>query len=492
MFYHIITLGCQMNKSDSERVRTVLNKMGFRWTDHEDEAQLIGILSCSVRQKAIDKVYSRISHWNRMKNKKNLITFVSGCMLPADKIKFLKLFDLVFTMDELPVLPDLIRQYGIVTPYSLGHQNDLAPIVDDAENQKTAEFPNLLKLLQTEDSVKIDLTQIIQEDETSMDERSIMDGFWHIKPSYSSPFEAFVPIQNGCDKFCTFCAVPYTRGREVSRPHEEILQEISSLIDQGCKSITLLGQNVNSYGLDKKNDGISFPELLKMIGELGNISGKKFWVYFTSPHPRDMSNEVIDVIAEYECLAKQIHLPLQSGDDKVLARMNRKHSLQKYREIVEYIRYKIPQATLFTDIIVGFTGETEQQFEQSRLCFPEFQYNMAYIAIYSPRPGAVSSRWKDDIPHQIKKERLHILTKDLEKSSHTHTKKMIGQTYQVLVTGLDRKKLYLSGYTEGKINVRFQPIDTSLIGKFVNLKIVSATKFSVQGELVEVADLKIK
>ena len=172
--------------------------------------------------------------------------------------------------------------------------------------------------------------------------------------------------------------------------------------------------------------------------------------------------------------------------------MNRKHSLQKYREIVEYIRYKIPRATLFTDIIVGFTGETEQQFEQSRLTFPEFQYNMAYIAIYSPRPGAVSSRWKDDIPHQVKKERLHILTKDLEKSSHSYTKKMIGQIHRVLVTGLDRKKLYLSGYTEGKINVRFQPIDTSLIGKFVDLKIVSATEFSVQGELVEVADLKMK
>ena len=488
MLYHIITLGCQMNKSDSERVRTVLNKMGFRWTSDEKEAHLLGILACSVRQKAINKVYSRISLWNKWKNNKNLITFVSGCFLPNDKVKFLKLFDLVFTMDELSDIPEMIRQYGIVTPYSLSSENETYMPEQEENKIDSAEFPSLLELLQTSDTIKIDTDTLHSVVPENSDNRSIMDGFWHIKPSYSSKFDAFVPIQNGCDKFCTFCAVPYTRGREVSRPSSEILGEIQQLIDQDYKSITLLGQNVNSYGLDKKGNEISFPELLRMIGELGNRSGKEFWVYFTSPHPRDMTNEVIDMIVQYDCLAKQIHLPLQSGDDKVLVKMNRKHTVERYRKIVEYIRTKLPEATLFTDIIVGFTGETDEQFNKSREALKEFQYNMAYIAIYSPRPGAVSSRWQDDIPHEVKKERLHVLTGDLEKSSHSHTLKMIGKTVRVLVTGQDRKKQYLTGHTEGRINIRFTPVDLSLIGKFVDLKIISATEFSVEGEMVEVTE----
>ena len=489
MLYHIITLGCQMNKSDSERVRTVLDKMGFRWTSSEKEAQLLGILACSVRQKAINKVYSRISLWNKWKNKKNLLTFVSGCFLPNDKLKFLKLFDLVFTMDELSDIPEIIRQYGIVTPYSLTSENETS-LPDQEENKiDSSEFPSLFELLQTSDTIKIDADSLHSVIPENSDNRSIMDGFWHIKPHYSSKFDAFVPIQNGCDKFCTFCAVPYTRGREVSRPSSEILGEIKQLIDQDYKSITLLGQNVNSYGLDKKGSEISFPELLRMIGELGNNSGKEFWVYFTSPHPRDMTNEVIDMIVQYDCLAKQIHLPLQSGDNKVLVKMNRKHTVERYRRIVEYIRTKLPDATLFTDIIVGFTGETEEQFNKSREALKEFQYNMAYIAIYSPRPGAVSSRWQDDIPHEVKKERLHVLTGDLEKSSHSHTLKMIGKTFRVLVTGQDRKKQYLTGHTEGRINIRFTPVDLSLIGKFVDLKIISATEFSVEGEMVEVTEI---
>lgn len=476
-----------MNKSDSERVRTVLEKMGFTWTDKEEEADLLGIIACSVRQKAIDKVYSRISIWNRRKNKKNLLTFVSGCILPADKIKFLKLFDLVFTMDELPDVPDMIRQNGIVTPYSLetGHQDKALPGYGKPEGIK--DFPGLLPEPQQADYPKKHSFSVIQEeDPRKKDNRDIMDGFWHISPHYSSSFEAFIPIQNGCDKFCTFCAVPYTRGREVSRPSEEILLELESLVNRGYKSITLLGQNVNSYGLDRKGSEISFPNLLDKIGQFGEKSEKEFWVYFTSPHPRDMTTDVIDTIARYACLAKQIHLPLQSGDDKVLKRMNRKHDLEKYRDIVRYIRKKIPEATLFTDIIVGFNGETKEQFMNSRKALQEFMYNMAYIAIYSPRPGAVSSKWQDTVPHAIKKERLHVLTSDLEKTSRHHTNEMVGKTYRILVTGRGRKNKYMTGLTEGRINVRFLSNDFSLTGKFTNLKITAATDFSVEGELLNI------
>ena len=311
-----------------------------------------------------------------------------------------------------------------------------------------------------------------------------MERFWEIQPDYNSSFDAFIPIQNGCNKFCTYCAVPYTRGREVSRHSEDIMKELKSLVENGYKSITLLGQNVNSYGLDKKGEEINFAELLRRIGKYGDSSGKDFWVYFTSPHPRDMSDEVIEVISQYRCLAKQIHLPIQSGDNAMLKRMNRNHSIDDYRHIINCIRTLIPEATIFTDIIVGFTGETEEEFENSRRAMEEFKYNMAYIAQYSVRPGAVASSWADDVPKEIKRKRYHILTDELMKHSLEYNKGMIGKTVRVLVSGEDRKKGYLTGHTEGKIVIRFYSEDKSLCGSIVNVKVTSATALSIEGELI--------
>ncbi|HCE59194.1 MAG TPA: tRNA (N6-isopentenyl adenosine(37)-C2)-methylthiotransferase MiaB [Prolixibacteraceae bacterium] len=440
MKYHLITLGCQMNLSDGERVISVLNDAGYTWTDNEEEAGLIGILACSVRQKAIDKVYSRIHKWNKWKNHKNLVTFISGCILPDDHTKFLKLFDITFQMKDLPKLPEMIGQYGVTTSVHL--KTGIDPYNENIEE------------------------------------------FWHVQPSYQSNFEAFIPIQNGCDKFCTFCAVPYTRGREVSRPSKEIVAEVALLAAQGYKSITLLGQNVNSYGLDKKGEELTFAQLLAEIGELGEKSEKKFWVYFTSPHPRDMNEDVIEVIAKYKVLGKQIHLPMQSGDDKVLMHMNRKHNMERYRGLIQSIRRIIPEATIFTDIIVGFTGETEEQFENTRLAMEEFKFNMSYTAMYSPRPGATSHRWIDDIPHDEKKRRLHILTNELRKHNIQFNKSMVGKTVRALVRGEDRKEGFLSALTEGKLIVRFAADDKNLVGNFVNLKITGATDFSMEGERV--------
>jgi tRNA-2-methylthio-N6-dimethylallyladenosine synthase len=429
-----------MNLSDSERVISVLEDAGYSWTDNEEEAGLIGIIACSVRQKAIDKVYSRIYKWNKWKNNKNLITFISGCILPSDHEKFLKLFDITFQMKDLPKLPEMISRYGVITPVHLK-----AGIDPHNEN---------------------------------------IEQFWNVKPAYQSEFEAFVPIQNGCDKFCTFCAVPYTRGREVSRPSRDIIAEVELLVAQGYKTITLLGQNVNSYGLDKKGDEINFAQLLREIGEFGNRSKKDFWVYFTSPHPRDMNDEVLEVIAEYKVLGKQIHIPMQSGDDEVLKRMNRKHNLETYRKIIHSIRRLLPQATIFTDIIVGFTGETEEQFENSRLAMEEFKFNMSYTAIYSPRPGAASHEWVDDISQNEKKRRLHVLTEELRKHNLPFNKKMVGKTVRVLVRNTDRKEGYLTSHTEGKLIIRFASADKSLIGRFADVKITSASDFSMEGELV--------
>ncbi len=443
-----------MNRSDTERVRTVLHGMGFTETDNEEDATILGVIACSVRQKGIDKVYTRILKWNEMKATHNCITFVSGCMLPADRERFVKLFDLVFTMNELPDLPDMIRQYGVVIPTKdSAIQEPVFPLVGTPININVNPSAN-------------------------------MDRFWVIEPDHLSDFEAFIPIQNGCNKFCTYCAVPYTRGREVSRKSEDILAELKELVDKGYKSITLLGQNVNSYGLDKKGEEISFAELLRRVGEYGDASGKEFWVYFTSPHPRDMSDEVIEVISQYRCLGKQIHIPIQSGDDNMLQRMNRKHTLEDYRHIIHTIRRLLPEATIFTDIIVGFTGETEEEFENSRKAMEEFKYNMAYIAQYSVRPGAVASTWADDVPKAKKRERYHILTDELMKHSLVYNEGLIGKTLRVLVGGYDRKNGYLTGHTEGKIVIRFKSRNKSLIGQFVDVKITSATALSIEGEVI--------
>lgn len=442
MKYHIVTLGCQMNHSDSERVQQVLEAMGYVRCDKEEDAEMIGILACSVRQKAIDKVYSKIAMWNKWKARKNLITFVTGCILPADQVKFLKLFDFVFAMRELPQFPEMMYQYGLATPVALQQSMVASP-------------------------------------------KEEMKFFWKVKPLYNSAFEAYVPIQNGCDKFCSFCAVPYTRGREVSRPSGEILGEVEHLMKTGYQSITLLGQNVNSYGRDKQGTEITFAALLEQIGELGFRLHNPCWVYFTSPHPRDMDEEVIRVIAKYPVLAKQIHLPIQSGDDKVLIRMNRKHSVAKYRQIVEAIHTHLPQATLFTDIIVGFSGETDEQFEQTRAIVRECGYQMAYIAMYSPRPGATSFTWPDDVPREVKKQRYATLSADLAEVSARSTARLMGQTVEVLVREEDRKPGFLSGHTEGKVVVRFASTNRNLIGKRVLLRITSAQAFSAQGELEE-------
>ncbi len=474
MRYCLVQLGCQMNLSDAERIRSVLEQIGYAPTEREEEADLLGIVACSVRQKAIDKVYSKIQKWNKWKNSRNLLTFVSGCILPADREKFLKRFDLLFQINELPELPEILRQYGIVTPLSRRTGED-GPLPAKDRTESTARIPLTVPTLPGR--ARGQRVSIGGLKEKSSD-------FWKIAPSYSSAFEAFVPIQNGCDKFCTFCAVPYTRGREVSRSSEEILSEVRGLVEAGYCSITLLGQNVNSYGLDRHGTEISFARLLELIGRYGEQSGKRFWVYFTSPHPRDMTEEVLQVIARYDCLAKQIHLPIQSGDDKVLIKMNRNYRLDHYRTVVSNIRRILPAATLFTDIIVGFSGESEAQFEATRDAMREFRYNMAYIAMYSPRPGAASSRWDDDVTHEEKKRRYHELSAELQATSSEHNRRLIGSRVTVLVQGKDRKEGYLTGKTEGLLTVRFPSSEDRLAGQFVEVEITSCAPLSLSGRLM--------
>ena len=433
MTYHLVSFGCQMNLSDTERIATVLDSAGFVRTGREEDADLIGAIACSVRQRAIDRVDARIERWNAWKAQRPLLTFVSGCVLPHDEPRLAGKFDFLVRTADVPSLPDLIRQDGVVTPASgAGYLG-----TDDA--------------------------------------------FWKIIPRYSSEHAAFVPIQNGCDKLCTFCAVPYTRGREVSRPSAGILDEVGRLVGRGYNSITLLGQNVNSYGTDTSGE-CSFAELLHRVACLCEKAGRTIWVYYTSPHPQDMSTEMLETMAAHPSIAKQVHLPLQSGDDKVLIRMNRNYRLDRYRRIVDDIRRILPQATLSTDIIVGFTGETGEQFEQTRRAMREFRFNMAYIAAYSPRPGAASSRWADDVPAAVKKERVQVLSDELQRSAGAYNAALVGSTLPVLVEGPARRAGHLTGRTEGRVIVRFPERAGVLPGHIVPVRITGAAPLSVEGE----------
>jgi tRNA-2-methylthio-N6-dimethylallyladenosine synthase len=447
-----------MNQSDGERIASVLESMGCTATEDEAEANILGVVACSVRQKSIDRVYSKILKWNQWKSQRLLLTFVSGCVLPADHEKFLDRFDLVFGIAQLPQLPQMIARYGVSTPaLAVPAAPADAAVPTGAANGSLADF-------------------------------------WHIEPSHKSRFEAYVPIQNGCDKFCSYCAVPYTRGRELSRPSDEILAEVRDLVDRGYRSITLLGQNVNSYGLDKQSrqagGELDFGQLLAAIGAYGDRvrreRGQDFWVYFTSPHPRDMKPGLLDIIAAHPCLAKQIHLPLQSGDDAVLARMNRQHDLARYRGIVADIRRILPAATLFTDIIVGFSGESPQEFAATRAALAEFGFNMAYIATYSPRPGAASAEWPDDIPLEEKKQRLHELTELFKSSSLAWNQALVGTEIPVLVEAADPEGRWLQARTEGRVPLRLPlPPDSdpqALVGNFIRVRVTRALPLSLAGE----------
>lgn len=544
MKYYLVQLGCQMNHSDGERIASVLEAMGYELANSEEEAQILGAVACSVRQKAIDRVYARINQWNKWKHQRNLLTFVSGCILPEDREKFLQRFDLIFSINELPQLPAMIAGYGVpsmlsldsnrlesaralaeelgklpaqgepdrkesqeLEPEAMPTQRPVGPLwLKDApgmaihagpiggeahtaahklDQAKLVRYAGLAALKTMQAELKPSILPTIVAGAKSTDP---MGGFWQISPSYRSTFEAAIPIQNGCDKFCTFCAVPYTRGREVSRPSQEILSELQGLVDRGYRSITLLGQNVNSYGKDKPGEEMGFSGLLSAIGQLGESSGKKFWVYFTSPHPRDMEADILHAMARWPVLAKQVHIPLQSGDDKLLLRMNRNHSMDRYRALVADVRRILPQASLFTDIIVGFSGESEEQFQNSLRAMEEFSYQMAFISPYSPRPGAASSRWPDDVSPEEKKRRFQVLTEVLHQTSRVYNESLLGTELLVLPHGLDKSGHYLDAYTEGKINLRFAlPPGTDardLLGTFVRVRVSKARNMSLEGEYV--------
>jgi tRNA-2-methylthio-N6-dimethylallyladenosine synthase len=424
--FHLIIFGCQMNTSDAERLVTVLKNIGYTETKDESAADLVGVIACSVRQAAVDRIYGKLREWQIVKETRPLITLLSGCVLPADRKKLAGKFDLFIDINHL-------------------------------------------------DNLAQDLRNIMPEKKLALPD------FFSIQPNYLSNYRAYVPIMTGCNKFCSYCAVPHTRGRETSRPSEQIVAEVKKLLKKGYKEIILLGQNVNSYGLDCKQE-IKFPELLKKIDNLG----ENFWLKFLTSHPYDMSDDLIKAMAKSKNLTHYLHLPVQSGSDAILKKMNRHYTVAHYKKLIKKIRQSIPDMAISTDIIVGFPSETESQFKETLKLVKEIKYNTAYFAQYSSRSGTTAAKlYKDDVPKATKKKRWQELNKLIGQQSLAFNKKLVNQEGLVLIDqhkkiGQDWLNLgKLANYTTVKILTK-KPLK---IGNFIKVKITKALNWGVEGKL---------
>ncbi len=428
--FHLIIFGCQMNYSDSERLASVLKSLGYQETKNENEADLIGVIACSVRQAAADRIYSKAHDWQKIKKTRPLITLLSGCVLKEDEKKLRSKFDLFIDIKNLQSLAE-------------------------------------------------DLKYLNLEKELTLPE------FFDISPSYQSKYRAYVPIMTGCNKFCSYCAVPYTRGREVSRSSKSIIKEVSGLLNDGYKEIVLLGQNVNSYGKDlqKKNKKeIDFPDLLKKVDSLGD----HFWLKFLTSHPYDMSDELIEAMAKCKNLNDYLHLPVQSGSNKVLKKMNRHYAVAHYKKLIKKIRQVLPNITISTDIIVGFCSERNQDFKDTLKLTKDLKFNMAYMSKYSARIGTIAAKlYPDDVPQKTKKARWEKLNELISAQSLEFNKKLIGQSREVLIDVIKKKngKYINIGKLSNYMAAHIETDEPLEIGQFYNVNIKSAKFWGLTAEL---------
>jgi tRNA-2-methylthio-N6-dimethylallyladenosine synthase len=451
--YHIQTYGCQMNYSDTERMETYLRALGFDKVENFNDADIILFNTCSIRQKAEDRVLGHMKTMRELKStNKNLIVIIAGCMIRESSSRYssqrdplfnkIRELDIALKTDELPLLASLIRE---INP-----------------DYKINEIP------------EEDLKDYFQINATHA--------------SHNSNSQAFLPISNGCDKFCTYCIVPYSRGREKSRKIQDILKEAEELVKNGCKEITLIGQTVNSYGksqFDKENKTFAaietepFVHLLEQLNKLHKNGLQR--LRFTSPHPKDMSDDLINIMGKLKTVMPYLHLPVQSGDNKTLKRMNRPYTIEHYKNIIQKLRKAIPEISITTDIIVGFCGETNREFKNTYKFFKEMGFEHAYIAQYSDRKGTTANRFmKDDIPQKVKKQRWNRLNSLLEKQSKKVLKKFIGKTVNVLVE--TQKNKQCTGRSKHFKTVQFKS-DQNLAGEIVPVKITSSKEWILEGEL---------
>ena len=444
--YCILTMGCQLNENDSEKLCGMLEEMGYSKTDNFEDANIALFNTCCVRENAEDKLFGKLGELKRIKEKNGTIIAIGGCM-----------------MQEQHIIDKIKQSY---------------PFVDVIFGTHTLyRFPeDLFKALQTKEKVK-DVIDIDGE---------VFEG---IPIKRDSNIKASVTIMYGCNNFCTYCIVPYVRGRERSRNPRDIINEVRELAKEGYKEITLLGQNVNSYLRVEREKNIEFEEyegvnsfatLLRAINKIEGIER----IRFVSPHPKDFTDDVIDAIAESDKVCKLIHLPLQSGNTKVLKEMNRKYTKEQYLNLVEKMKSKIPNLTLSTDIIVGFPGETDEEFEDTLDVVRKVKFEQVYMFIYSRRVGTPGDRMPNQVPEEIKHKRFNRLKELVESQIEENNQKYVGTVQKVLVEGVSKNNPnMLTGRTDSNKVVIFEG-SNDLINKIIDLKIESEHMWYLKGCLI--------
>ena len=435
LYYNILTMGCQLNENDSEKLAGMLEEMGYIETSDVENANLYLINTCCVRENAEEKLFGKLGELKNLKKKNNAIIAIGGCMMQEKHIQeklrnSYPYVDIIFGTHTLHKLPE--------------------------DMYKILNFPKKI-----EDILDID--------------GEIYEG---IPIKRNSNKTASVTIMYGCNNFCSYCIVPYVRGRERSRTPENILKEIQELADEGYKEITLLGQNVNSY---KGRENYGFAELLRDVQKIDGIEIIKF----ISPHPKDFTDDVIRAIKDCNKISRLIHLPLQSGSTEVLKKMNRKYSKEQFLELVGKIKKEIPNVLFSTDIIVGFPGETEEDFQDTLDVVTKVNFEQIFMFIYSRRVGTPGDKMENQIPEEIKHERFDRLKELFEKQVEENNKKYIGKTEKILVEGLSKtNEDMLTGRTNSNKVVVFEG-SKDLIGKVIDVQITSEHKWYLKGKIIE-------
>ena len=434
--YHLITYGCQGNVRDSETISAILEDMSFTSTDNMEDADLIILNTCAIRENAHNKVFGMLGRIKHLKESKpEIITILCGCMAQEESVveeieKNYKWMDVVFGTHNIQNLPKLLSE--------------------------AIEYNELIIEVFSKEGEIIENLPVKRENK----------------------YKAFVNIQYGCDKFCTYCIVPYTRGKQRSRTKEDILNEVKDIIEKGYKEVTLLGQNVNAYGKDLYKDYT----MSNLLIDVANTGIER--VRFVTSHPWDFTDEMIDVIAKFDNIMPYIHLPLQSGSDKILKLMGRRYTKEEYLALVSKIKEKIPNASITTDIIVGFPNETEEDFNETLDVVNKVKYDGAFTFIYSKREGTPAAKMEDSISFEEKQQRLYKLNELVNKYSNESNSKLLNKIVPVLIEGKSIKgnNLY-SGYTDTMklVNVKCDKDD---LGKIINVKITDTKSWSLNGEKV--------
>ena len=433
--YFLRTYGCQMNEHDSEEIEGILEYLGMTSTDEMETADVIILNTCAIRENAHDKVFGYLGRVKHLKKERpDVILAIGGCMSQEEKI--------VSEIKERHPYVNIV--FGTHNIHELGEY-----LLDCASSK--------------------------QDIEVFSKQGDVIENIRYKRASHIS---AWVNIIYGCDKFCTYCIVPYTRGKERSRKLEEIIKEVEKLKEDGYQEVTLLGQNVNAYGHDLK-DNVLFSDLLEAVAKTGIPR-----IRFVTSHPWNFTDKMIEVIGKYDNIMPYIHLPIQSGSSRILKLMGRRYTKEQYLELFHKMKEQIPNVAITTDIIVGFPGETEDDFKDTLDIVEECQFDGAYTFIFSPREGTPASLMKDETPLKEKEERLHRLNERVNYYSKKNNEKLLDKIVSVLVLGISEKdstKVY--GYTDTMklVNIK-APTDT--IGKIIDVKITDAKSFSLDGELV--------